>query len=176
MADEIRGSYNYMQVSVCSKDIPGFSFIELMMAIAVLTFGLLAAGQLFYVAASSGSLANAKGTAAIAAQNMLEYLSDLYMRDASADDLLLGNHGPLRTQTANPVSGAILNRYAVSWNVSRVSDPRPGKDIDARLIRITVSPIQADGSMNSRPSFNKILNISTILSATTRWQAPLLSL
>jgi Tfp pilus assembly protein PilV len=155
-----------MESSINPKDNLGFSFIELMMALIVLTFGLLAAGQLIYVAASSGSLANAKGSATIAAQNQLEYLSDLYRRDSSADDLALGNHGPLQTQIKNPVNGAILNRYAISWNVSLVSDPRPGKNIDARLVRVTIMPIQAEGGMNSRPPFNKILSINTILSPT----------
>jgi Tfp pilus assembly protein PilV len=157
-----------MGSSVRLKENLGFSFIELMMALIVLTFGLLAAGQLFYVAASSGSLANAKGSATIAAQNRIEYLSDLYRRDASADDLAPGDHGPLQTQIKNPVNGAILNRYAISWNVSRVSDPRPGKDIDARLVRVIITPIQAEGGMNSRPPFNKILSINTIFSPTMR--------
>jgi Tfp pilus assembly protein PilV len=167
-ADQIRGSYKSMRASARLKNIMGFSFIELMIALAVLTFGLLAASQLFYVAASSGSLANAKGSAAIAAQNMLEYLSDLSMRNPSADDLALGSHGPLQTQMANPLDGTILNRYAVSWNVSRVSDPRPGKDIDARLVQVIVAPVHAAGSANSRPPFNKILAVSTILSPTMR--------
>jgi Tfp pilus assembly protein PilV len=157
-----------MNASVCLKDVLGFSFVELMLAIAVLTFGLLAAGQLFFVAASSGSLTNAKGSATIAAQNMLEYLSDLYARNPSAADLALGLHGPLHTQTTNPTDGTVLNRYAISWNVSRVSDPRPGKDLAARQVRINVTPINAGGSMNSRPSLNKILNISTIFSTETR--------
>jgi Tfp pilus assembly protein PilV len=155
-----------MGSSVRLKDNLGFSFIELLMALIVLTFGLLAAGQFFYVAASSGSLVNAKGSATIAAQNQLEYLSDLYKRDSSAHDLALGNHGPLQTQIKNPVNGAILNRYAISWNVSCVSDPRPGKDIDARLVQVIITPIQADGGMNSHPPFNKILSINTIFSPT----------
>jgi Tfp pilus assembly protein PilV len=157
-----------MKPSVCLKNNLGFSFIELMMAFAVLTFGLLAAGQLFYVAASSDSLANAKGSAAIAAQNRLEYLSDLYNRDSAADDLAPGNHGPVQTQIKNPVNGTVLNRYAISWNVSPVSDPRPGKNMDARLVRVMVAPIKEEGSMNSRPPFNKILSINTIFSPTTR--------
>jgi Tfp pilus assembly protein PilV len=157
-----------MGSSLRSKDNLGFSFIELMMALIVLTFGLLAAGQLFYVAASSGSLANAKGSATIAAQNQIEHLSDLYRRDPTANDLALGDHGPLQTQMKNPVNGAILNRYAISWHVSRVSDPRPGKDIDARLVRVIITPIQAEGAINSRPPFNKILSINTIFSPSTR--------
>jgi prepilin-type N-terminal cleavage/methylation domain-containing protein len=155
-----------MESSIGFKNNLGFSLIELMMALIVLTFGLLAAGQLFYIAASTGSLANAKGSATIAAQNQLEYLSDLCRRDSAADDLALGNHGPLQTQTKNPVNGAILNRYAISWDVSLVSDPRHGKDIDARLVRVIITPIQAEGSMNSRPPFNKILSIGTILRTT----------
>ena len=157
-----------METSVCLKDILGFSFIELMIALALLTFGLLAVGQLIYVAGSSGSLTNAKGSASIAAQNMLEYLSDLYSRDTSSDELALGIHGPLHTQIKNPVNGSVQNRYAISWEVSRVPDPRPGKDLDARQVRVIVTPTQAEGRGNSRPPFNKILNISTIISPTIR--------
>jgi prepilin-type N-terminal cleavage/methylation domain-containing protein len=155
-----------MTESVCSKNISGFGLIELLIALAVLTFGLLASGQLFYVAASSGSLAGSKGSAAIAAQNMLESLSDLYSRNPLAGDLTIGSHGPRLTQVTNPVNGAVLNRYGISWEVSPVLDPRPAKAIDARLVRVIVMPIQSGGAINNRPPLNKALNITTIFSPT----------
>jgi prepilin-type N-terminal cleavage/methylation domain-containing protein len=36
----------------------GFSLIEMMIALVVLTFGLLSTGQMLFIAASSGSLAH----------------------------------------------------------------------------------------------------------------------
>jgi prepilin-type N-terminal cleavage/methylation domain-containing protein len=157
-----------MNASTYLRDTLGFSLIELMIALTILAFGLIAAGQLFLVAASSGSLASSKGSAAVAAQNMLEHLADLYSRNSSSGDLALGSHGPSQTQVMNPTNGAILNRYTIAWDVSRVSDPRPGKELDARLVRVMVAPIQSNGAPNSRPLFNKILNASTILSPAIR--------
>jgi prepilin-type N-terminal cleavage/methylation domain-containing protein len=157
-----------MTASVCPKDVRGFSLVELMIALTILTFGLIAVSQLFYIAASAGSLASSKGSAAVAAQNKLEYLADLYRQDSGADDLTLGSHGPQQTLVMNPINGAVLNRYAVSWDVSHISDPRPGKTLDARLIRMTVAPIKANEARNSSPSLNKIVNISTIFSPTIR--------
>ncbi len=156
-----------MPESVCSKKIAGFSLVEMMIALAILTFGCLATAPLLYVAASSGSLARSKEAAAVAAQSMLESLADLYRRNPSADDFAPGMHGPLQTQTANPVDGRILNRFDVAWTVSHVPDPRPGKAVNARLVRVTVTPIQSGGKENSRPAFNKILNITSILSPGT---------
>jgi prepilin-type N-terminal cleavage/methylation domain-containing protein len=153
-----------MTESVCSKTNHGFSLIELMIAVAVLTFGLLAVGQLFYVAASSSSLSGSKGSAAIAAQNMLESLADLYSRNPSAEDLAFGNHGPRQIQVNNPIDGTILNRYAISWTVDRVQDPRPGKAVDAKLVSATITPIQTTGAENNRPPFNKTLSVATIFS------------
>jgi prepilin-type N-terminal cleavage/methylation domain-containing protein len=157
-----------MTASACLKSIRGFSLIELMIALTILAFGLMAVGQLFFVAAGSGSLASAKGSAAVAAQNMLEYLADLYSQNSAAGDLAPGSHGPTQTQVMNPTNGAILNRYAISWDVSQISDPRPGKCPDARLVRVRVIPIQANGGLNSHPPLNKILNVSTILSPSMR--------
>jgi prepilin-type N-terminal cleavage/methylation domain-containing protein len=153
-----------MREIVYPKTGCGFSLIELMFAVAVLSFGLLAVGQLFYVAASSGSLSGAKGSAAVAAQNMLESLADLYARDPASHDLAFGAHGSRQMETANPADGSILSRYDISWTVDRVNDPRPGKVLDAKLVKVTVVPIKAAGIINNRPPFNKTLSVSTIFS------------
>ena len=71
----------------------GFSLIEMMLALIILTFGLLTVGQLLYVVASSSSLARSQGTAAIAAQGVLESLASLYSQNPSAADLAIGAHG-----------------------------------------------------------------------------------
>jgi prepilin-type N-terminal cleavage/methylation domain-containing protein len=151
-----------MSFIVCSNKKEGFSLIEMMVALVILTFGLLAVGPLLYTASSADSLARSKGTASIAAQNKLESLADLYRQNPSADELTLGSHGPEQTQIVNPIDGTVLNRYSVDWNVSHVPDPRPGKVVNARLVSVRITPIHLQGGKNSRPALNKILNVSTI--------------
>jgi prepilin-type N-terminal cleavage/methylation domain-containing protein len=157
-----------MRKTVCSDKVQGFSLIEMMCALVILTFGLLSVGQILYVSAGSGSLARSKSTAAIAAQNKLESLADLYARNPFAEELTLGDHGPQQTQVVNPVDGTILNRYEVDWTVNIVPDPRPGKVPDARLVRVAITPIRSEGTGNGRAVFNKILSITTIYSPKTK--------
>lgn len=157
-----------MQIPVCSAERQGFSLIEMMLALIILTFGLLTAGQLLYVAASSCSLARSKGTATVAAQTVLESLASLYDHNPLAADLALGAHGPRQTVVVNPIDGTVLNRYDVNWKVENVSDPRPGKALDARRVQATVTPVQIGGTENIRPGFNKALNIVTLFSPKTR--------
>ncbi len=145
----------------------GFSLIEIAVAIAVLTFGLLAAGQLIGSSVGSGSLARSKGTAAIAAQSKMECLADLYRRDPGAADLSIGPHGPQPAQAVNPLDGTVLNRYEIAWTVAALPDPRPGKTPDARLVCVTATPIRSDGSANLKRTLNKALSISTVLSPKT---------
>ena len=83
-----------MRIPVCSAERQGFSLIEMMLALIILTFGLLTAGQLLYVAAGSSSLARSKGTAALAAQSLLESLASLYSQNPLAADLALGSAWP----------------------------------------------------------------------------------
>jgi Tfp pilus assembly protein PilV len=147
----------------------GFSLVEMTIALLVLTFGLLSAGQLLFVAASSDTLARSKGTAALAAQNLLESLSDLYRQDPSAADIAWGSHGPSQTKIVNPADGGVLNRYSLEWSVNPVPDPREGKHLEARLVTVTVVPVLPEGAPNSKPGLNKALNVSTVLSLAARW-------
>jgi prepilin-type N-terminal cleavage/methylation domain-containing protein len=146
----------------------GFSLLEIMIALVVLTAGLLSAGKLLFVAASSASLARSKGAAAIAAQDALESLAALYQQDRSAADLTMGMHGPRQTQVVNPVDASILNRYSITWNVSSVPDPRPGKLLDAKLVAMTITPTLPGGAANAKPGMNKVLNVSTVFSMRTQ--------
>ena len=146
------------------KGAPGFGLIEILIALLILTFGLLAVGELIYLTAGAGSLARSKGTVAIAAQNKLEYLSDLYQRDPDSAELSVGAHGPEQAESLNPITGIPLNRFEITWNISNVPDPRPGKTLQAKLVSITVTPIRSIGEVNTKPYLNKALNVSSVIS------------
>jgi hypothetical protein len=146
----------------------GCSLIEMMIALVVLTFGLLSAGQMLFIAASSGSLARSKGAAVIVAQDTLESLAVQYQRDPLAPELATGPHGPEQSEVENPTDASILNRFRIEWSIHPVPDPRPGKLPDAKLITVTVAPSLSGGTLNNKPGLNKTLNVSTILSPRTR--------
>lgn len=146
----------------------GFSLVEMMVALLVLSTGLLAVGQMLFVAAASGSLSRSKASAVVAAQDRLESLASLYRQDPSSADLAPGSHGPQQIEITNPGDGTALNRYSVQWNVEPVPDPRPGKSLGAKLVRVTIAPVSAGGDPNSQPGMNKIVNVSTILGSRAR--------
>src|SRR5881397_2424107 len=128
-----------------ARNSRGFTLIETMIALVILTFGILAAGQLMYVASASNSLSRSKGSAMTVAQDRLEFLADLYRRDPANADLTNGDHGPQQVSVTNPNDSSIVNRFNVTWNVSTVSDPRAGKVLQARQVLVTVTPIQITG-------------------------------
>jgi prepilin-type N-terminal cleavage/methylation domain-containing protein len=142
----------------------GFSLIEMMIALVVLTFGLLSAGQMLFTAAASDSLARSSGSAAIVAQDRLEFLGDLYQRDPLAADLVTGHHGPVQTGIVNPTDAGTLNLYRIEWDVVPVPDPRPGNLLAAKLVTVTVAPIRTDGALNNKTRLNKTVNVGVVLS------------
>lgn len=157
-----------MRLRVRFVNVQGFSLIEVMMALGTIAFGLLAAGQLLYVMSASNSLARSKSTAILAAQDTLESLGALYRRNPAAPDLALGKHGPRNIEVRNPVNGSVLNRYSIHWMVETVSDPRPGRMLQARRVSTTIAPITVDGASNNKAGFNKVLNVSTVFSQEMR--------
>jgi len=143
----------------------GFTLIETMVALLILTFGILAAGQLMYLAMGSNSLSRSKGTAMTVANDRLESLADLYRRDPSDASLTTGDHGPEQISVTNPNDSSIINRFNVTWNVSAVPDPRAGKVLQARQVRVTVTPIQSTGTTaNLKSGLNKVINVTAIFS------------
>jgi prepilin-type N-terminal cleavage/methylation domain-containing protein len=148
--------------------VQGFGLIEVMIALVVLLFGLLSAGQMLFIASASDSFARSSGTAAIVAQDRLEFLGDLYEQDPMASDLTAGHHGPDQTVIVNPTDAGILNVFRIEWDVTPVSNPRPGKSLDAKLVNVTVAPSQSNGNLNSKAGLNKTINVSTILSTRNR--------
>lgn len=146
----------------------GFGLVELMIATVILAFGLLAAAQFIYITAGLNSLARSKTTAAIAAQNTLEYLAGLYQRNPAAEELRSGSHGPQQTAIENPLDGTLLNLYSIIWTVEEVSDPRPERVLKAKKVCVQVRPIREEGIDNVRPLLNKALTITTVMGLKMR--------
>jgi prepilin-type N-terminal cleavage/methylation domain-containing protein len=143
----------------------GFTLVEMLIAMMVMTFGLLAAGQLMYVAMGSASLARSKGSAAIVAQDKLEFLADRFRQDPTLPDFTNGSHGPEQVQVTNPATGRVVNRFNVQWTVATVADPRPGVTLKAKQVCVTVTPIRSTSTtVNTQTSLNKIVNVTAIFS------------
>lgn len=141
----------------------GFSLIEVLIATLILTYGLLAAGQLISASLGSSSLSQSKETASLVAQTKLESLAILYRRDPASPDLMPGGHGPEQTEVINPLDDKILNRYDLFWVVATVTDPRTGVALPAGSITVTARPISIAGSSNWKVALNKAASISTII-------------
>lgn len=139
----------------------GFTLIEVMIALLILGIGLLATGQLIFAALSSASLARSKANAALVAQNKLECLGDLCRRSPDDNQLTIGGHDGEQVEFASD-GGAILNRFKVSWIVSELGDPREGLALPAKLIRVSVSPIDMNGNRNNKVLLNKTVDVSCV--------------
>ncbi len=134
------------------------------MALLMMTFGLLAVGQLIYLSAGSGALARSEEIAVITAQDKLEFLSDLYRRDPDSAELSAGLHGPEQAESLNPITGNLMNRFEVTWDIRNVPDTRAGRNLRAKLVFVTVTPVTVRGVANTKPSLNKALKVSHVLS------------
>lgn len=134
-----------------------------MIAMLILTFGLLAVGQLIGSSISGTTLARSKGSASMVAQDKIDFLADAYRQNPDGLDLTIGAHGPEQVEVLNPRDdNTAMNRYNVEWVVSSVADPRPGKVIKAKQVRVTVTPIGSGTEVNMQNSLNKVINISAL--------------
>jgi len=146
----------------------GFTLVEILVSLSVLTFGLLAAAQVVHVALTSTTLARSKSAAAVAAQSRLELLSDLFGRNPEAEELANGSHGPVAVEVASPADGRVLNRFSVGWSVTAVADPRPGRSINAKQVTVTVTPVDEALVPLPRALLSKVVTMSTVFSARFR--------
>jgi hypothetical protein len=141
----------------------GFSLIESLIAVFMLTFGLLATGQILYTAAGLGHLARSKSTAVIAAQNTLEFLSDLYERNPDAAEFAPGKHGPIQNQVVNPVTGQILNQYNISWISEIIADTHSAGSPHGLILRVEATPISASGQKAPHSLLTKTLTVTLLI-------------
>jgi prepilin-type N-terminal cleavage/methylation domain-containing protein len=142
----------------------GFTLVEMMIATFIMTFGLLAVGQMIYVAVGSASLARSQGNAVVVAQDKLESLADTYRQNPKTPELSIGSHGPVLVQVVNPAENYTLNNFRVDWVVSNVPDPRAGVTLLARQVLVTVTPIGSNTNARLMPFLNKVVNITCIFS------------
>ena len=106
----------------------GFTLLEVMIAIAILTFGILAVASMQTSSIYGNSVANRLTEGTSWAGDKMEELLTISYTDAN---LSSGKHGP-----ETVMSG--VNRYEVSWKVIdnvNPSDPL----INAKLITVTVT-------------------------------------
>ncbi len=144
----------------------GFTLVEALVALFILSFGLLAAGQLTCLAINSRTLARSKAAAAVVAQSKMESLAALYQSDPADAALQHGPHGPEAVTVADPGTGSCLNRFAVSWHAGPVADPRPGKELRALKVTVTVAPLGPGQEKNLKAWQNKEIRVTGIFSWT----------
>lgn len=147
------------------KGSEGFSLVESLIALLIMSTGMLAIAQLMLVSFSGPTLARSKSAAAIVANDKLRFLAARYRVDPDDASLTLGAHGPEQVAIQNPSNGGTMNRFSVNYTVATVPDPRAWKVLQARMISLTVTPIGTDGNDNRKVMQNKVLNMTTIVSA-----------
>ena len=109
------------------KKEKGYTMLEVLVAISILSFGLLSLASMQVAAINGNSGANRLTEATTWAQDKLE---DLMALPGTHADLSNGNHGPQTAASGN-------NNYTIDWNV--VDNVNPGDPIDnAKLVTVTV--------------------------------------
>jgi type II secretory pathway pseudopilin PulG len=146
----------------------GFSLVEALMAILILTFGFMFVGEVMVGSIGSSTLSRSKGTAGVAATNKLEALALKYRANPNDSELTVGSHGPEQVEIVNPQENNKINRFNVGWTVSSISDPSSGAALNAVQVTITVTPIGAGTAVNNKVGLNKVLSVSTIFSFNYR--------
>jgi prepilin-type N-terminal cleavage/methylation domain-containing protein len=108
-----------------SGNSSGFSLIELMIAMAILAFGMLAAASMQYSAISNNTKGNIYTQANMLAKIKLEYLKNL---DIGSDELVAGNYNDPTLIDDNEQPGGIYSR---DWLIEDLGS-------QARTITVTV--------------------------------------
>ena len=149
-----------------SEGFEGFSLVELMIAVYIMTFGLLAAAPLLTMTAGLDALARSKSASALAAQNELERLADLCRRNPAAVELTAGAHQAAELiEVRNPLTQKTLNMYKITWFVSDVPDPRPGVDLPGRIISVRATPMLTESLENTHSFQNKVTSLNAVIIA-----------
>ena len=145
------------------KQARGFSLIEMMIALLILTLGLLAAGPMLSTTVQLTTLARSKSTAALTAQSALEHLADLYRRNPSAAEFTPGNHQETSLrEVRNPLNMSVLNRYKVTWFVDNIPDPRAGMISPGRMVSVRVTPMRSESEADIGSVQNKVLTVTAV--------------
>ena len=148
------------------KKADGFSLVELLVAVFILTIGLMSAAQFLVMTAGLDMLARSKSAAALAAQNELERLADLYRRNPAAEELTIGTHQAQElTEIRNPATQNVLSRYKITWLVGGIPDPRPGMEPQGRVISVRATPMTTESVESPRSFKNKEITLNAVIAA-----------
>jgi len=138
--------------------------VEVLIAVLILAFGLLAAAQLLTMALGLDALARSKSTATLAAQNELDRLADLFRRNPMAEELTIGtHHAEELTKIRNPITQNVMNMYKITWLVSGIPDPRPGINPQGRIISVRATPMLTESAENTRSFKNKAIILNAVI-------------
>lgn len=149
-----------------SSESEGFSLVEVLIAISILTFGLLAAAQLLTMTIILDAKSRSKSTASLAAQNEIERLADLYRRNPDAEELIIGTHQAEElTEIRNPLNQNVLNRYKITWLVDGIPALHPGINAQGRIISVRATPMLTENLENTDSSKNKAVTLNTVIAA-----------
>jgi type IV pilus assembly protein PilV len=139
----------------------GFSLIEVMVAVVILTVGLLALAQLMVIATNSNALSGRMTSSAAIAKERLELLkaapfyTDVNTR--TINPLLLpggdvnstvGGYSQFYDQNGQPLPGAAGALYEVRWRVDSLVAPGGGGALPLAMVRITVRCLPASEAGN----------------------------
>jgi len=100
------------------KGEQGFTLIEVLVAIVILTFGLLAVGSM-QISAIRGNFMSGNTSMAISLAG--EKMEDLLNQDYSSADLTAGAHAPESISKEGVLGGGGL--YSRSWTVTNETSP-----------------------------------------------------
>jgi prepilin-type N-terminal cleavage/methylation domain-containing protein len=137
-----------------AKGRDGFSLIEVMIAIVILTVGLLSLAQMMVVATNANALAGRMTASSALAKQQLELLkaAPFYTNPTSpsiaASNPLLAEGGDLDAnvngyfqlynadgEAVNPGDGSL---FVVRWQIERLVDPKGIGSLPLAMLRITV--------------------------------------
>jgi len=149
-----------------NEQADGFSLAELIVALFILAVGLLSVAQLLTMTIGLDALSRSKSTAALAAQNELERLTDLYRRNPAAEELTIGTHQAEKlVEMRDPSNQNVRNRYKVTWSVNSIPDPRHGVDLPGRVISIRAVPMLTENMENISAFQNKAITLNAVIAA-----------
>jgi len=150
--------------AVSPAQADGFSLVELMTAVFILTVGLLAAAQLLTITMKLDALARSKSTATLAAQNELDRLTDLFRRNPMAEELDIGTHQAAElTVIRNPLTQNLQNRYKITWIVDGIPDPRMEIELPGRIVSVRATPMLTESVENTNPFLNKAVTLNAVI-------------
>jgi len=153
----------------CLKQADGFSLIEVLISVFILVVGLLSVARLLTMTIGLDALARSKSTAALAAQNELERLSDLYRQNPAAEELTIGSHQAEKLiEMRDPSTQNVRNMYKLTWSVSGIADPRHGADLPGRIISVRATPMLTENVENTHSFQNKTITLNAVIAADPR--------